>query len=97
MATAVHIENCEVGLFHDCCSTEITPEKKTVKVHTLYCLPTPQYIKPSLLPRPLPDFACTLTERDRESSRLKVSASKQVSAPGPLSSKRLTARTTTAR
>ena len=74
----------------------MTPQKKTVRVHTLYCLPTPQYIKPSLVPRPLPDFACTLTERDRESSRLKVSTSKQVSAPRPLSSKRFTARTTTA-
>jgi len=33
-------------------------------------------------------FACTLTERDRESSRLRVSTSKQVSVPGTLSSRR---------
>ena len=38
-------------------------------------------------------FACTLTEREWESSRLRASVSKQVSSPWPLSSTRLRART----
>ena len=41
-------------------------------------------------------FAFTLTERLRESSRLRASASKQVSALGPLSSRRPRARAKTA-
>ena len=41
-------------------------------------------------------FACTLTEKDRESSRMRASASKQVSVPGPLPSRRLRTRTRTA-
>ena len=42
-------------------------------------------------------YACTLIERDQESSRLRASSvSKQVSALGPLSSRRLRARARTA-
>ena len=38
---------------------------------------------------------CTLTERDQESSRLRASVSKQVSALGPLSSRSLRSRART--